>query len=225
MKWFFSKDRILILARPQIDTAVRAALVAKLDPTSGSSNDLQAPGFSPIAPLADPSLYPSLASEPNEAPIATSTLRPSALDKIQDFLVRGERRKAYHYALDEKLWAHAMLIASSIDRDAWKETVNEFLRTELGAKTTVSGTEASQSPTNGREGLRVAYSLYSGQGSASGTSKRSRSPTGPLLIGSISARTSPTELALSCSGTPPTPATCLPHDSHDPELRGASFGQ
>ncbi|KAF8212186.1 Sec23-binding domain of Sec16-domain-containing protein [Mycena galopus ATCC 62051] len=155
---------------PQIDAAVRAALVAKLDTASGSSDDLQAPGFSSIAPLADPSgiPYPGLAaSEPNEVPIATSTLRPSALDKIQDFLVRGERRKAYHFALDEKLWAHAMLIASSVDRDAWKETVNEFLRTELGAKTSLLGADASQPPTNGREGLRVAYSLYSGQGSAS----------------------------------------------------------
>ncbi|KAF7363489.1 Protein transport protein sec16 [Mycena sanguinolenta] len=112
---------------PQIDIAVRAALVPKLDATSSSSDDLQAPGFSSVSadPLTMP--YPTLAaSELSEAPIATSTLRPSALDKIQDFLVRGERRKAYHYALDEKLWAHAMLIASSIDRDAWKETVNEF---------------------------------------------------------------------------------------------------
>ncbi|KAJ7632637.1 Sec23-binding domain of Sec16-domain-containing protein [Roridomyces roridus] len=103
------------------------------------------------------------ASELDESPIATCTLRPSALDKIQDFLLRGERRKAYHYALDERLWAHAMIIASSIDRDSWKETVNEFLRTELGSKSQSTAT----APSNGREGLRVAYSLYSGQGSAS----------------------------------------------------------
>ncbi|KAJ7235468.1 Sec23-binding domain of Sec16-domain-containing protein [Mycena haematopus] len=153
---------------PQIDMAVRAALVPKLDAASGSSDVLQAPGFSSVVADSLTIPYPTLAaSELSEVPIATSTLRPSALDKIQDFLVRGERRKAYHYALDEKLWAHAMLIASSIDRDAWKETVNEFLRTELGAKTSVSAADASQAPINGREGLRVAYSLYSGQGSAS----------------------------------------------------------
>ncbi|KAJ6502501.1 Sec23-binding domain of Sec16-domain-containing protein [Mycena sanguinolenta] len=153
---------------PQIDIAVRAALVPKLDATTGSSDDLQAPGFSSVSSDSLTMPYPTLAaSELSEAPIATSTLRPSALVKIQDFLVRGERRKAYHYALDEKLWAHAMLIASSIDRDAWKEAVNEFLRTELGTKTSISGPDASQTPVNGREGLRVAYSLYSGQGSAS----------------------------------------------------------
>ncbi|KAK7020573.1 protein transport protein sec16 [Favolaschia claudopus] len=155
---------------PQIDSAVRAALVTKLDATSSASDGFQAPGFSAVASLAESSGIPYstlAASEPNEAPIATSTLRPSSLDKIRDFLVRGERRKAYHYALDEKLWAHAMLIASSLDREAWKEAVNEFLRTELGAKTSVLGADSSQPLTNGREGLRVAYSLYSGQGSAS----------------------------------------------------------
>ncbi|KAJ7097910.1 Sec23-binding domain of Sec16-domain-containing protein [Mycena belliarum] len=160
---------------PQIDAAVRRALVPKLEATNDNLMDVpQAPTFASIADVrvGDSLVAPS--SDPNEAPIATSILRPSALDKIQDFLLRGERRKAYHYALDEKLWAHAMIIASSIDRDAWKETVNEFLRTELGAKdnrarapVSIPGADTSQSPTNGREGLRVAYSLFSGQGSAS----------------------------------------------------------
>ncbi|KAJ7709887.1 Sec23-binding domain of Sec16-domain-containing protein [Mycena rosella] len=173
---------------PQIDLAVRTALVPKLEVTDGDSADVasnsQALGFSSIADISRPLTdlsggvpYPTVtASDVNDIPIATSTLRPSALNKIQDFLLRGERRKAYHYALDEKLWAHAMIIASSIDRDAWKETVNEFLRTELGAKDSrsratsslpVPGADASPDLTNGREGLRVAYSLFSGQGSAS----------------------------------------------------------
>lgn len=108
-----------------------------------------------------------------ETPISVSTLRPSALVKIQEFLLRGERRHAYHFALDEKLWAHAMIIASSIDKEAWKEVVNEFLRSELGVKTDGPrqstfrrSSEASSTATNGREWLRVAYSLFSGQGPA-----------------------------------------------------------
>lgn len=114
-------------------------------------------------------------SESHESPISVTTLRSSALDKIQDFLVRGERRQAYHYALDERLWAHAMVIASSVDKEAWKEVVNEFLRSELGVKDDVARAPAYLRPndtplifTNGREGLRVAYSLFSGQGPASG---------------------------------------------------------
>lgn len=122
--------------------------------------------------------YPGLPrqnTESSETPIAVSTLRPSALQKIQEFLLRGERRQAYHYALDERLWAHAMVIASSIDKEAWKEAVNDFLKTELGVKddatsrpTNLRVTETSAPAVNGREGLRVAYSLFSGQGAAAG---------------------------------------------------------
>ena len=114
-------------------------------------------------------------SDSGESPIAVSALRPSALTKIQEFLLRGERRQAYHFALDEKLWAHAMVIASSIDKEAWKEVVNEFLRTELGVKDDARRlsalpkiSEPSSQVTNGREWLRVAYSLFSGQGSVAG---------------------------------------------------------
>jgi hypothetical protein len=96
-------------------------------------------------------------SDPNDTVISTVTVRASALEKIQEHLLRGDRKAAYHFALDERLWAHAMVIAGSIDRDAWKEVVNEFVRAELGAPGAV-----------GREGLKVAYSLFSGQGAASG---------------------------------------------------------
>jgi hypothetical protein len=117
----------------------------------------------------------SLAS--NEVPVSVTTLKPSALEKIQEFLIRGERRQACHYALDEKLWAHAMVVASSIDRDAWQEVVREFIRAELGSKevneekTRPNNPRRGSLPTassNGREGLRVAYSLFAGQGAGSG---------------------------------------------------------
>src|SRR5215216_4282041 len=85
-----------------------------------------------------PDLFPAAVGSnySNESPISVTTLRPSALNTIEDFLVRGERRQAYHFALDERLWAHAMIIASSIDKDSWKEAVNEFLKTELGSNMT-----------------------------------------------------------------------------------------
>lgn len=110
-----------------------------------------------------------------ETPISVSTLLPSALDKIQEFLVRGERRQAYHYALDERLWAHAMIIASSVDKEAWKEVVDEFLKAELGVRETVQRTTphlhakgVTAQQTNGREWLRVSYSVFSGQGPTAG---------------------------------------------------------
>jgi hypothetical protein len=62
-----------------------------------------------------------------------------------------------------------MIIASSIDKEAWKEVVNEFIRSELNTQGVAdsTGPDATASGT-GREPLKVAYSLYSGQGAASG---------------------------------------------------------
>lgn len=96
--------------------------------------------------------------------LVTYQVKPGALDKLQEHLLRGERQLAYRHALDEKLWAHAMLISSSMDKDAWKEVASEFIRTELG----VDATRAAVDPSNGRESLRVAYSLFAGQGAAAG---------------------------------------------------------
>jgi len=120
--------------------------------------------------------YPGFAAptvEINETPLATYTVKGSALDKITDFLIRGERRKAYHYALDEKLWAHAMVIASSVDKDAWKDVVNEFVRAELGRSDqprAATGLQVAnlQPSSGGREALRVAYNFFAGQGAAAG---------------------------------------------------------
>lgn len=144
--------------RPEIDAAVRAALVPRLDATiNGEGTAAMISGFSSYGDLHGATM------QSNETPISVSTLRPSALDKIQDFLLKGERRQAYHYALDEKLWAHAMVIASGIDKEAWKDVVNEFLKTELAGGPSSAG--------DGREALRVAYSLLSGQGAAAGMSE------------------------------------------------------
>jgi hypothetical protein len=70
-------------------------------------------------------------THPDETPISVTSLRTSSLSKIEEFLLQGDRRQAFQYAMDQKLWAHAMIIASSIDKDAWKEVVNDFLHQEL----------------------------------------------------------------------------------------------
>ncbi|KAF8495614.1 Sec23-binding domain of Sec16-domain-containing protein [Gautieria morchelliformis] len=146
---------------PSIEWAVRSALVPRLESQGSTAS---ADGLSATE-------HTSSYAPPNEQSLAVYHLRSSTLDRIQEFLLRGERRQAYHYALDEKLWAHAMLIASSVDTQAWKEAVNEFLRSELavnlpGRAITGSNSEGTVMQTNGRESLRVAYSLFAGQGAA-----------------------------------------------------------
>ncbi|KAH7889677.1 Sec23-binding domain of Sec16-domain-containing protein [Phlebopus sp. FC_14] len=156
---------------PQIDATVRAALLPRIASTADRGNkdastSFPTPAFAPSMP--DAYGVPSTLPTNSETPISVSTLLPSSLDRIQEFLVRGERHRAYHYALDERLWPHAMIIASGIDKEAWKEVVNEFLRTELGVHDRNALSNRSRDPlpaqTNGREWLRVAYSLFSGLG-------------------------------------------------------------
>ncbi|CDO71219.1 hypothetical protein BN946_scf184863.g14 [Trametes cinnabarina] len=149
----------------EIDAAVRAALLPELmsavSPSGGST------GASTIIPASSSDLlaasqYPLASALPNaqDHTVATTTLRSSHLDKIQTLLAKGDRRGACHYAADEKLWSHALVIASSIDKETWKEVVTEWIRAELAnSKTQGPGDE-------GREALRVAYSLYGGNGAS-----------------------------------------------------------
>lgn len=94
-------------------------------------------------------------------------VKDSSLERIKEFLVRGEKVKAYHFAMDEKLWAHAMLIANSVDAQAYKEVVGEFIHSELGVKRVLGAVSEQTSRANGKESLRVAYGLFSGQGASS----------------------------------------------------------
>lgn len=66
-----------------------------------------------------------------------------------------------------------MVIASSIDKEAWKEVVNEFVRAELGRNDQsrpTAGLQVAVAPpsSSGREPLRVAYNFFAGQGAAAG---------------------------------------------------------
>ncbi|KAG9096746.1 hypothetical protein FRC06_008367 [Ceratobasidium sp. 370] len=156
---------------PAIDAAVRHALVPRLAsaPTITSPNS-QTASFT-LASALDVTVSPASGhlSGSSDSPVATYKIKPAALDKIQEFLLQGERRAAYHYALDERMWAHAMLISSSLDKEAWKEVVNEFIRAELGVRTDQKKPApfgGDPSVANGREPLRVAYSLFAGQGAA-----------------------------------------------------------
>lgn len=105
-----------------------------------------------------------MATGSSDAPLATYMVTPSNLDRISAFLLRGERRKAVKYALDHQMWAHAFVISSCVDTDCWKAVVTEFLRSELSPSL-----DGGSATSNGREGLRVAYSMFAGLGGESST--------------------------------------------------------
>ncbi|KAG8961249.1 hypothetical protein FRC03_005597 [Tulasnella sp. 419] len=146
---------------PEIESAVRAALLPRLQSaaTTADAFAFSAPPIDNIA-LHGELGYGALAANHMDSTIASYTVTSSSLDKIQELILRGERRSAYRYALDHRMWAHAMLISSSVDKEAWKEVASEFIKTELG----IDVGKNNGAVTNGRESLRVGYSLFAGNG-------------------------------------------------------------
>ncbi|KAI0006047.1 Sec23-binding domain of Sec16-domain-containing protein [Russula compacta] len=156
---------------PQVEAAVRAALVPRLSDVSGlEQSTAPKTALYGLDSAATSSLALS-AFDPHDRVLSVQTVKASALDRIQELLIQGDRRAAYRYALDEQLWAHAMIIASSVDKETWKEVINEFIRSELNTQSVSGATGPGQrdatASSTGREPLKVAYSLYSGQGAAS----------------------------------------------------------
>jgi hypothetical protein len=123
--------------------------------------------------------------------------------------------KACNFAMDEKLWAHAMLIASSIDKDMWKAAVSEFLKSELGRSPDASQLHNGEPYTglvNGLESLRVAYSMYSGQGAACGGFSCS------YLISTDLIQFSPGTVTAECTFEKPTNSWTIPRYSRHCKL-------
>lgn len=79
-----------------------------------------------------------------------TSARPEAMEEIRKMLLRGEREKAVWHAVDNRLWAHAMLLASTLDKTIWKQVSQEFVRQEV--KTFGENTEA----------LAALYQVFAG---------------------------------------------------------------
>jgi hypothetical protein len=73
-----------------------------------------------------------------------------SIEALRRLLLEGEREKAVWHAVDKKLWGHAMLIASTLPRDIWKQVTQEFVRVEV--RTTGENVEA----------LAALYDVFSG---------------------------------------------------------------
>ena len=109
--------------------------------------------------------FPGPESEglPEGVPTPTpSTLQPFALpsqpdvtdpqwaEELRNNLLQGDREKAVWAAVDRRLWGHAMIIASTMDRTFWKQVVQEFVRREV------------RSTTANTESLAALYEIFAG---------------------------------------------------------------
>lgn len=67
------------------------------------------------------------------------------------------------YAVQEDLWAHALIISSCVNKDLWMEVVHGYVERELS--TPAPGAMQTTKAVHGdRQGLRVLYALFAGQG-------------------------------------------------------------
>ncbi|GAA6060928.1 hypothetical protein JCM10212_003836 [Sporobolomyces blumeae] len=150
----FIENEGKLVGTAAVDEAVRAILA----PQSASTDEGgQLPTADQLASAASQGR-----STGSAEPFVTYGVSPADLDEMTAFLLRGERREAVKYALDHRMWAHAFIIASCVDTDCWKDVTVEFLRSEL-----TPSAENMSGGTEGREALRVAYSMFAGLGAES----------------------------------------------------------
>lgn len=85
----------------------------------------------------------------NDRAAPSSSESAAALVEIQRLLAHGQRSDAVALAQEKKLWTHAVVIASGMDKETWRNVVGAFMDEELD--------DDADQP------LKVAYGLFSGQ--------------------------------------------------------------
>ncbi|KAL8680549.1 MAG: hypothetical protein Q9186_003240 [Xanthomendoza sp. 1 TL-2023] len=70
-------------------------------------------------------------SKPEGSNPVTEPANPEAMESIRRLLLQGEREKAVWHAVDWRMWAHAMVLASTLDKSIWKQVLHEFTRLEV----------------------------------------------------------------------------------------------
>ena len=84
-------------------------------------------------------LLPNLAQMAQVADLqspASASVMPDPVDKqvlfqIRQALLEGQRERAVWLAEEKKLWGHAMLIASTMGPDTWKQIIQTFVRSQV----------------------------------------------------------------------------------------------
>lgn len=102
--------------------------------------------------------YPRSSSQTAmKRPIRTYTLRQAFLEELQTLLQQGDVSRAVEWALQEKMWAHAMTLSRQLDKATQDRVVTEFVNYELG------GADVDDAMRKDYTSIKVAYSLYTQQ--------------------------------------------------------------
>ena len=91
----------------------------------------------------------------NGATDIAATGNQGAMEELRTDLLRGDREKAIWLAVDNRMWAHAMLIATTLDPNIRKQVSSEFIKHEV------------KSYGENTESLSALYQIFSGNGEES----------------------------------------------------------
>ncbi|KAI7889419.1 Sec23-binding domain of Sec16-domain-containing protein [Mucor mucedo] len=95
---------------------------------------------------------------------ADADLSDHMLSKIEHFLLNGDRKGAVDFAVQEDLWAHALIISSCVDKDLWQRVITNFVDREMNATPEMRKQRRFNNIAGNNQALRVMYSLFSGAG-------------------------------------------------------------
>ncbi|KAJ5166442.1 COPII coat assembly protein sec16 [Penicillium canariense] len=123
---------------PAVQNSLRQVFVPKLTEPG--------PEGSLMSPFGTSGGFASL-GVPSQPDVAAD---PQWTEELRDYLLLGEREKAVWAAVDRRLWGHAMILASTMDRSIWKQAVQEFVRREI------------RSTTTNTESLAALYEIFAG---------------------------------------------------------------
>lgn len=104
----------------EVDKAARAVLCPGLDDDSTTAT-------TPYTIGAD---LTGIYRAPGSIPLA-EPVDPVAVDDLRKQLLRGDREKAVWTAVDNRLWAHALLISNTLSADLYKRVAQEFIQKEV----------------------------------------------------------------------------------------------
>jgi hypothetical protein len=93
-------------------------------------------------------------------------LSDSMLSKMENYLLNGDRKGAVEYAIQEDLWAHALIISSCVDKELWQRVIQNFVDREMNCTPEMRFNRTFNNIAGNNQALRVMYSLFSGAGAS-----------------------------------------------------------
>ena len=114
----------------------------------------------------------------------SKSVNQDAMEELRKTLLHGDREKAVWFAVDNRMWPHAMLIASTLDPKIWKQVSSEFVKQEV------------KSFGENTESLSALYQVFSGNGEESMDELVPPSARAGLQMVSKAAPSGPTRNAL-----------------------------